>query len=79
MTNSTLKKEIHKVIDNIEDNQVLEAVFTLLNVTKAQNDYELSENDIKIIEERRSNYKKGKTKTYTVSEVKKKILKNLGK
>ncbi len=79
MTNSTLKKEIHKVIDNIEDNQVLEAVFTLLNVTRAQNDYELSENDIKIIEERRSNYKKGKTKTYTVSEVKKKILKNLGK
>lgn len=79
MTNSTLKKEIHKVIDNIEDNQVLEAVFTLLNVTRAQNDYELSENDIKIIEERRSNYKKGKTKTYTVSAVKKKILKNLGK
>jgi hypothetical protein len=58
---------------------VLEAVFTLLNVRRPQSDYELSENDIKIIEERRSNYKKGKTKTYTVSEVKKKILKNLGK
>lgn len=79
MTNATLKKEIHKVIDNIDDNQVLEAVFTLLNVSRPQSDYELSENDIKIIEERRSNYKKGKTKTYTVSEVKKKILKNLGK
>jgi hypothetical protein len=79
MTNATLKKEIHKVIDNIDDNQVLEAVFTLLNVRRPQSDYELSENDIKIIEERRSNYKKGKTKTYTVSEVKKKILKNLGK
>jgi hypothetical protein len=79
MTNATLKKEIHKVIDNIDDNQVLEAVFTLLNARRPQSDYELSENDIKIIEERRSNYKKGKTKTYTVSEVKKKILKNLGK
>jgi len=79
MTTASLKRKIHKVIDGIDDNRLLEAVFILLNSNIQDYSHALSESDIKIIEERRSNYKKGKTKTYTMSEVKKKILKNLGK
>jgi|GEM_PF-6522543 len=57
----------------------IEAVFTILNKNMPANDYQISEDDLRIIEERRSEYKSGKAKTYTVNEVTKKILKNLGK
>ena len=57
----------------------IEAVFTILNKNMPANDYQISEDDLRIIEECRSEYKSGKAKTYTVNEVTKKILKNLGK
>ena len=79
MTTATLKKEIQKVIESIDDNHLLEAVFTLLSCNLKQNSYDLTEQEIKIIEERKALYKGGKSKTYSVNEVKKKILKNLGK
>lgn len=79
MTTATLKKEIQKVIESIDDNHLLEAVFTLLSNNVKQNSYDLTEQEIKIIEERKAIYKEGKSKTYSVNAVKKKILKNLGK
>jgi hypothetical protein len=79
MTTAALKKEIKKAIENIEDSRVLEAVYVLLN-KNAQNDhYQLSDEDIAIIEEREAEYKSGKAKLYTVAEVRKKILKNHSK
>lgn len=79
MTTATLKKEIRKAIENIDDNRVLEAVYVLLNRNISDESYQLSAGDIAIIEEREAEYKSGKAKLYTVSEVKKKILKNHGK
>jgi len=79
MAKTALKKKIYECIDLIDDDKVLEAVYTILNAHTFENEYELSSEDIKIIEERRKSIIKGKEKTYTVSEVKKKILKNLGK
>lgn len=79
MTNLTLKKEIHKVIDNINDTQLLEAVYTILNSSLPKDNFQLSEEDLHIIEGRKKEYKLGKSKTYTVAETKKKILKNLRK
>ncbi len=79
MTTAALKKGIQKAIENIDDNKLLEAVYIILNNNLRQNDYDLSDEDIRIIEEREVAYKSGKTKTYTVAEVKKKILKNLKK
>ncbi len=76
MTSATLKKEIKKLIETIDDNRVLEAVYVLLNNTIQQGSYHLSKDDIAIIEEREAAYKSGKTKTYTIDQVKKKILKN---
>jgi hypothetical protein len=34
MTTATLKKQLHKTIDNINDNALLEAVYVLLNNKK---------------------------------------------
>lgn len=79
MTTIALKKKIHECIDTIEDGDVLEAVYTILNAHNSSNDYDLSEADLKVIEERKKAVKKGEEKLYTVSEVKKKILKNLKK
>ncbi len=79
MTTTALKKKIHQCIDHIEDNKILEAVYTIINGHASHDNFELSVSDIKIIEARKKAVKKGKEKTYTVAEVKRKILKNLGK
>jgi hypothetical protein len=79
MTTAALKREIQKTIENINDNHLLEAVYTILNNATNYTNYELSREDMNIVEERKRNYKAGKMKTYSVAEVKKKILKNLGK
>jgi hypothetical protein len=79
MTTTKLKKKIHACIDHIDDNKILEAVYTIINTHSFQTDFELSASDIKILEARKKAVKKGKEKTYTVAEVKKKLMKSLGK
>jgi hypothetical protein len=79
MTKTILKEKIHECIEHIDDNKILEAVYTILNKHTVQDDFELSKEDIKIISERRKAILSGKEKTYSVAEVKKKLLKNLGK
>jgi hypothetical protein len=78
MTKTTLKKKIVDCVEHINDEKILEAVYTLLN-GQLDNDYDLSTEDLKIIEARRKAILKGEEKTYTISQVKKKLLKNLGK
>lgn len=79
MTKSSLKKKIVDCVEQIDDEKILEAVYTLLNGQVSNDDYELSAEDLKIIEARRKTILKGEEKTYTVSQVKKKLLKSLGK
>lgn len=79
MSQTALKKEIHKAIDNIDDDQLLEAIYTILNSRAYNSSFELTDEDIRVIEERRSAYKAGKTRMLSPSEVKKKILKKLSK
>ena len=79
MTTTALKKKIQDCINSIENNEVLEAVYTILNKHVLLNDFELSSADLKIIEERKKSIKNAGEKTYSVADVKKKILKNLGK
>jgi hypothetical protein len=78
MTKTTLKKKIVDCVEQINDEKILEAVYTLLN-GQLDNDYELNAEDLKLIEARRKAILKGEEKTYTVAQVKKKLLKNLGK
>lgn len=79
MTKTTLKKKIVDCVKHIDDEKILEAVYTLLNGQVSNNDYELSEEDLKVINVRRKAILKDEEKTYTIGEVKKKLLKNLGK
>jgi hypothetical protein len=79
MANTILKKKIVDCVEHIDDEKILEAVYTLLNVQVSNDDYELSKEDIEIINSRRKSVLKGEEKTYSVAEVKRKLLKNLGK
>lgn len=79
MTTAALKKEITKAIDNIEDEQFLEAIYTIINSRNPRYDFELSDEDIQILQEREADYKSGKSKMYTQDEMRKRLLKNLSK
>lgn len=78
MTKTALKKKIVDYVEHIHDEKILTAVYTLLN-GQVEHDYELSAEDLDIIETRKKAIQKGEEKTYTVAQVKKKLLKNLEK
>jgi len=79
MTTTALKKEIAKAIDTIEDENFLQAIYTIINNRNPRYDFELSDEDMKILREREVAYKAGKTKVYTKEEMRKRVLKNLKK
>lgn len=79
MTQTALKKELHKAIDNIDDDNLLEAIYTILNSRANAHSFELSDEDLRIVEERRVLYEAGKLKTTTLAEFKKKVKKKLSK
>ncbi|HXB39705.1 MAG TPA: hypothetical protein VNZ49_04135 [Bacteroidia bacterium] len=79
MTQTALKKKLHKAIDDIEDNNLLEAVYTILNSRGYASSFKLSDEDIRIIEERSALYEAGKLKTYTIKEARKKIMRGRSK
>lgn len=78
MTKTTLKKKIVDCVEQINDEKILEAVYTLLN-GQLDNEYDLSADELKLIDSRKKAILKGEEKTYTVAQVKKKLLKTLGK
>lgn len=79
MAKSNLKKKIVDCVEHIDDEKILEAVYTLLNGQVSKEDYELSAEDLKIIDARRKSVLNGSEMTYTVAQVKKKLVKNLKK
>lgn len=72
METATVKEEIHQMINNIEDLEFLKAVQTIITakVQDTSEGYELTEEEIKMLNEREENYLSGKSKTYTWEEVK---------
>ncbi len=72
MKTSALKKEIHQAIDDTKDNEILEAVHTILRKASKEEDeiVALSEKDVKELDRRWASYKSGKSKTSTVEEAK---------
>ena len=77
MTTNILKNEISKALNSINDKSFLEAIYTIINTRLENYDYELTEADKKVLDDRKMEYKNGKVKTYTVNEVRKKVLKNI--
>ena len=70
MNTKTLKKELHVAIDSATDNEILEAVYTILRKNSGE-DYELNEKEKKELDHLHKLHKEGKSKSYTMEEVRK--------
>jgi len=79
MTKTALRKKIVDCVEQVQNEKILEAVYTLLNEQSDNNDYEISAADWKIIEASRKVVLNGEEKLYTAAQVKRKLLKDLGK
>ena len=78
---STLKKEIYQAIDNTKDNEILEAVYTILKrtVVEEEETTELTAEQKKDLDKRLADHKAGKLKYYTIDEVRKAVFKAIKK
>ncbi len=76
MKATTLKEDIHKYIDSINDEEYLRGLHALLIDKAERSQYKLTPEQIKIIKEREAEYIKGETTAYTWEEAKELILKN---
>ncbi len=79
MTTAQIKMELGKALEKINDQSFLEALFTIINTHSDLHAYELDDIEKSILNERRAEYLEGKVKTYSRSEVKRKIQKNTSK
>ena len=78
MTTTILKSELTKAIAGISDKSLLEALYTIMNRANKV-EYELSEEDWRIVEDRRKAYKSGKAKTVTMSDIRKDVIRKLAR
>jgi hypothetical protein len=77
MTIAQSKVELAQKVLQTQDKQILKAVELIFS--QAEEEFELSVNDLKIIAARKKAIMNGTEKTYTIAEVRKKLLKKLGK
>jgi len=77
MTVLALKKQIHKAIDLTSDESILEAVYTILNKTNSS--FKISDDDLKLIENRKKQFLKGELNSVSLKDIKKKASKHLKK
>ncbi len=73
MTTNAIKKELYKAIDHTEDAGFLKAVYAMFkeyNISY-ESDYKLTASEKTELDEQKKLHKAGKTKSYTISEVRK--------
>lgn len=73
MTTTVLRKKVIEYVNHAEPN-VLEAVYKILQVIEGEDTSTLSKEQKTELERRSTLYKTGKLKTYSWSEVKKKVV-----
>ena len=79
MTINNIKTELHQRIDAMDNDKVLEAVYTLLENSKNEaEDYELSDADLKELEKREADYLSGNNKGSSLDEFKAMIKEKYG-
>lgn len=76
MTTTAMRTKVHKYIDEV-DNDVLEVVYKLLEVYRHNNTSMLTDEQQKEVLKRSAQYKTGKIKGYSLSEVRKHIKQKL--
>ena len=77
MTTASVKKELHRAIENIDDTGFLKAVFKIVNEKSKAIKYELTDEQWEEIERRRALHKTGKSKSYSWEETKSIVAKRL--
>ena len=76
MKTSAIKKSIHEAVDKIEDTNLLQAFYTILEKqADAEIEYDLTPEQKKELDKRLTNHKNGNGKTYPWNEVKKRLTK----
>ena len=71
MTTISLKKNIHQVVDSIDDADFLKAVLTIVSDKRKEQNYQLTPEQLSILDDREKNHLAGKSKSYKLSELKK--------
>ena len=72
MTPTAIRTKVHKYIDEADSN-VLEVVYKLLEVYRQSNSSLLTDEQQKEVIKRSALYKAGKTKGYSLAEVRKRV------
>lgn len=76
MKTSEIKKNIHRAVDKIEDTNLLQAFYTILEKQiESEVEYQLSNDQKKELNKRLANHKKGIGKSYPWTDVKKRLAK----
>lgn len=78
MTKATLRKEIDTMLDQV-DEQLLHIVHQLLEREVQAAEFEMSEEDLLIIEQRREDFRTGKEKGVTHEELMERLKKTAAK
>lgn len=74
MNNISIKAALHERIETINDDKILEALYTLLeNTASHHEDYKLSEEQLTLLIERDEQYQNGEMKTLSLVELKSEI------
>jgi hypothetical protein len=71
MKTATIKEEMYHAIEIIDDKDFLKAIHVLLNEKSKEYEFELSAEEKKMLDEERKLHKAGKSKSYTMAEVRK--------
>lgn len=79
MKATVIKKEMHHAIDVIDDTDFLKAIYVLLNEKSKEYEYELSSKEKQELDYLRKQHKLGKSKSYTMAEVRKQALSKIKK
>ena len=74
MTTLALKKNLHKFIDEINDEDYLKSIYTILSDKFSDPAFEYSDDLKKLLTERKQKHERGEGKLYTWTEAKRKIL-----
>jgi len=69
-----IRENLHKIIDQVEDEKILEAVYTILEKeVKVVTDFELSDEQKSELDRRVKRHKNGETKSYSWEDAKQKV------
>jgi hypothetical protein len=71
MKTATIKEEMCHAIEIIDDKDFLKAIHMLLNEKSKEYEFELSAEEKKMLDEERKLHRAGKSKSYTMAEVRK--------